>query len=616
MVIHKNQLNFNPAFVFKILSYVSNILFPSYPCYYFPCFLLIQMYNKLVSLKKNPRIRVIPLPNKLYNILVENQPFLSDHFCFVSDEIFDKYGLNSKNNWLNITFGNNKNDLNQRIMERSMDIVETILTKQSFSVLVRVIAVPNCQRNCIFVSENCFQNWCNKNKIRNEQPLMVYLKKRTSKQNLPVLAARATVFLVKSSHELPFDVTDEIITNYFSTPRVLFRNHTYEIDLNEQQVGKVLYSEYFHIFIAVEKLYFRCIHLESANNQFENFALVAKGTTTLHQSTSINYPIPQQHLDDFSFINACPWGLSRYYDYLKSCILPFVGNAFYTSSNNTSPSTNTDTSQQNLMTTNKIFPAFLLQGDQGSGKRSLVKVLARGMGFQLYDINCAEIMSNSVPAQTEAKLKIAFSQASNSEPVILTMNNFELFGIDNEGNEDLRALTAFQSELHDLFIKERTYPVILIAVSNGKITKPIIQSQFLEIVSIETPNKEERFDNLQWLFHKEIVLQEIFNGCLHSQEYTDIPLWNGCNMKAAKYQLGRRLRCVEKSLHILQTIADQTQGFHFSDLKMLFENSITNLLQCRERCSIFQMDNCLEAEQFEKNLHEMQREFSDSLGYG
>lgn len=612
MTIKMIQINSNPKIVLQILGYVSNILFPSYPCYCFPSFLLIQVYNKLVAFKNNPRFRVIPLPNKLYNILVKDKSFSSDHFCFVSDEIFDRYELDDTAvNWLNVIFGNIQNDFNNPI-KRSSDIVETILMKPNSSVLVPVIAVPKCQRNHIFVSENCFQNWCTKNKIREAQPLLVRLQRRTIKQNLPKLANRATVFLIKNPHELPFDVTDQIITNYFTAPRVLYRNHTYEIILDEQQVGTTLFSEYFDTFIAMRKLHFRCIHLESENNQFENFAIVAKTITTLHQSTSINYPIPQENLDVLCFTSAYSWGLVRYYDYLKSCVLPFVGNSFH-SSNNTSQSPSCAGAQSIAsMTTNGIYPAFLLQGDQGSGKTELVKNLASGMGFHLYEINCAEIISNSVPAQTEAKLKMAISKASMCEPVIFTMNNFELFGIDNDGNEDLRILTMFQNELHNLFRKDRTYPIILIAVSNETITKPLIQSIFIDKILIETPNKEERFNHLQWLFHKEIIMQEIFNGC--HNDYTDIPIWNGSNMKAAKYQLNRHLRCAKKSLEILESVADQTQGFHLSDLKMLFDNSTENLLQCREPGSIFQMEDCLETEQFEKFVSEMQKEFADSLG--
>lgn len=614
MAIKTNKNPSNVQRFYRTIAYVSKILYPSYPCYFFPSFLLIQTYNELVILKKNPKFRVIPLPNRFYAVLVKNQPYLSDHFCFVSDEIFDKYELNDKQNWLNVVFGNVENGARSQRAKRSPDIVQTILTKPNSSVLVPVVAVEKCQRNCIFVSENCYQNWCIKNKVRDQnQSLLVNLQKLTAGQRLPRLATRTTVFLIKNPYEIPLDVTDEIITNFFTIPRILYRNHTYEIPLDEQQVGTSLYSQFFHIFVPLKKVYFRCIHLESSEFQFESFAVVAKGATTLHQSTSINYPIPRQYLHDFGFVSACPWGLMRYFNYLKSCILPFVGNSFYATSTTASPSSNTATSANSLKSIlkNRIFPIFLLQGDRGSGKKSLVSIIGRSMGFQEYSVNCAEI-ANAIPAQTETKLKLAMAKAGVCEPIIFTLNNFELFGVDNEGREDLRALTMFQTELHNLFAKDRTYPVIVIAVANGKITKPIIQSQFLETISIEAPNKHERLHHLQWLFHKEIILQEIFNG--DHKDFTDIPLWNCRSMNAAKYHLSRNLWCAEKANQFLESMAEKTQGFHFGDLKLLFDNSTKNLLNCRESCKIFSESNCLETKEFEKILHEMQSEFSDSLG--
>lgn len=607
----------NPKVFYKILAQVSKILYPSYPCYFFPSFLLIQTYNKLVVLKKSPKYRVIPLPNKLYNILVKNQPFQCDHFCFVSDEIFDKYDdsddSNCKLNWLNVEFGN-ENGSNGN-SKRSVDIVQTILAKPNSSMLVPVVAVQRCQKNCIFVGENCYHNWCIKKKVRETQPLLVQLQRFNLKQHLPRLGTRATVFLVKNPYELPLDVTDEIISNFFATPHVLYRNHTYEILLDENQVGSTLYSQFFHIFMPLGKLYFRCVHLESSDNEFENYAIVMKGATTLHQSTSINYPVSRQYLDDFAFISACPWGLLRNFNYFKSCILPFIGENFYATSTTNSPSSSASPAPAPTKSklSNRIFPAFLVQGDRGSGKRRLISIVARSMGFQQYSVDCAEIISSSVPAQTETKLKLAMAKAGICEPIIFTLTNFELFGVDNEGREDLRTLTLFQNELHSLFAKERSYPVILVAVANGKTVKPLIQSQFLETITIEAPDKDERFNHLQWLFHKEILMQEISNGD-REDDYTDIPLWNGRSMHAAKFNVSRNLKCIDKANEILESIAGQTQGFQFGDLKLLFDNSTTNLLKCREPCQIFQEENCLQVEEFEKHLHEMQTQFTDSLG--
>lgn len=535
----------NPRFFYKTLAAASKILYPQYPCYFFPSFLLIQVYNKLVALKNNPKYRVVPLPNKLYSALCKREPYQCDHFCFVSDELYDKYLSQHKLNWINLLTTNGNDSINNK--------------RSNSMTLVPVISVEKCQRNCVFVSENCYQNWCIKSKIHDGQPLFVGLQNMTAEQYVPRLANRATVFLIKNPHELPLDVTDEIITNYFTTPRILYRNHTYEIVLDEQQVGTTLYSQFLHIFTNLRKLYFRCVHLESSDYAFENFCVVAKGVTALHQSTSINFPITRQYLDELCFVSACPWGLMRHFNELKSCVLPFIGASMVSPSAASSPSlarektSSGKASGGKRVLSNRIFPAFLVQGDRGAGKRRIVGAVANSLGFQQYSVDCAEIASQ-IPAQTEAKLKLALAKANICEPIFFILSNFELFGVDNEGREDVRVLTMFQKELHSLFAKERTYPIVLIALANSKIMKPIIQSQFLETISLDAPNKHERFNNLQWLFHREIIMQELHNS--ERVDCSDIPLWNGRSIKSAKYQIARHYKCA-RNLHCLEEAADK-----------------------------------------------------------
>lgn len=573
MAVKKGQFNqLHPRTYYQIFARASQILFPQYPCYCFPAHLLIQVYNKLIALKNNPRSRVIPLPNQLYNAIVQDEQFHSDHFCIVSNETFASHGFDSKLNWINVVFSTG-NEPNKR-SSRSPDIVQTILTRPNASLLAPVIAVDMCPNNCVFVSENCYQNWCSKNKVDEKHRLLVQLQTMTADHHLPRLATKSTIFLIKHPYELPLDVTDEIITNFFTLPRILYRNHTYEIELNEHQVGTTLYSQFFHIFHSLRKLYFRCVNLESSDYQFEDFAVVVKGTTTLHQSTSMNYPVPRQYLDNLGLVSACPWGLLQYFNSLRACVLPFMGTNMTGPSLASSPAPNTSSASKKKLS-NRIFPAFLLQSERGTGKHRVVQAVAQSLGFQVHAVNCAEIISAQIPAATEAKLKMALARANFCEPTFFVLDNFEMFGVDNEGREDLRVLTIFQRELHNLFAKDRTYPLILMAMSNATITKSIIQSQFLETISFEAPSKYERFNTLQWLFHKEIMTQEIYNG--QRSEFTDIPLWNGRSARTAKYQLAKYYKCAA-DVRVLESLAEKTQGFLFGDLKLLFENGTKELL--------------------------------------
>lgn len=619
MAVKKSMIAADPQLFYKTLAQASKLIFPKYPCYYFPSFLLIQIYNKLVSFKKNPRFRVLPLPNKLYAILSKREFFQCDHFCFVSDEIYDRYVAGKKLNWLNLVYNNDNTSSTiasgGKRKSKSPDIVETILTKPNASILVPVLSVAKCQSNCIFVSENCYQNLCTKYRILNEgQVFSVQLQSMTAEQYVPRLATRATVFVIKNAYELPLDVTDEILSNFFLLPRILYRNHTYEIVLDEKLLGVALYSQYFHVFSMLKKIFFRVVNLESSDYAFENMAVVSKGATTLHQSTSINFPIARQYLDDYCYVSACPWGLLRYYNELKACILPFVGmsmlmpsTASKSSNERSSPASSSNSVR---LLSSRIFPAFLLQSERGAGKRRIVSAVAQSLGFQQFSVDCAEIVS-SIAAQTEAKLKLALAKANICEPLFFILHNFELFGVDNEGREDVRILTMFQKELHTLFAKHRTYPIVLIALSNKKNLKPIIQSQFLETISLEPPNKNERFNSLQWMLHREIIMQELFNSQRSAEN--DIPLWNGRSMKTAKHQLARYYKCA-RNLDVLHEVAEKTQGFLFGDLKLLFDNSTKDMLVKREPNTLAKLETYCQLDEFEKFLNEMQSDFSDSLG--
>lgn len=603
---------------YQTIASASKILFPQYPCYYFPSFLLIQIYNKILSFKKNPRFRVVPLPNKLYSLLTKREFFHCDHFCFVSDEVYDKFVAGKKLNWMNLVHYDENTwstiGAGGKRKAKSPDIVQTILTKPNASILAPILSIAKCQANCIYVSENCYQNLCTKYRILSEgQVFSVLLQPMTAEQYVPRLASKATVFLLKNANELPHDVTDEILTNYFIMPKILYRNHTYEIVLDEKLLGTALYSQYFHVFANLKKLFFRCVSLESSDYPFESMAVVAKGVSQLQQSTSINFPVTRQYLDDYCYVSACPWGLMRYYNDLKSCVLPFVGQSMLLpstagklSSDRTSPSS----SSQPKLQSNHIFPAFLIQGERGSGKRRIASAVAQSLGFQQFSVDCAEIVSQ-IPAVTETKLKIALTKANLCEPIFFIMVNFELFGVNNEGREDVRILTTFQKELHNLFSKQRTYPVILIALSNKCDLKPIIQRQFLETITVEAPNKSERFNHLQWLFHKEIIMQELFNS--NRDVDNDIPIWNGRSMKTAKHQLRRYYKSA-RNLDVLQEVAEKTQGFLFGDIKLLFENAMKGQLVKRDPNTLWKLETYFRLEDFEKNLTEMQSDFSDSLG--
>lgn len=356
------------------------------------------------------KYQLLPMPRKFYEFVIKSEFFKCDHYLAVTDDVFNKYVSVKELNWVNLNFGNGRRS-NSLEMENDAEIVSTILNKPNNSILVPVVRIMSkeCQPNCVFVSENCFQNFVAKYRLPDE-PIYVSLQELQNAQSICQLATKSTIFIINNPHDISNDIIDEILSCYFQSPRILYRNHTYEICLNDSLLGTSVYAKYFHVLSNLQKVYFRCVHLESKDNPFEMMAVVVKGLTSIHQTTSINYTLPRQLLHDLCFIETCPNGLKKYFTDLQSSIRPFI---------------TTNGNKTNSLSSQNIFPVFLVYGDRGSGKNTIVTAVVQSFGFQTYGVDCAEIVSQ-IPAQTEAKLKLVLSKANICEPLVICLHNFEV----------------------------------------------------------------------------------------------------------------------------------------------------------------------------------------------
>lgn len=246
---------------------------------------------------------------------------------------------------------------------------------------------------------------CGNNKKRNN--CWVQLDTFNEEQTIPTIATKAQVYLLNNPHELPAEVSELILSNYFNTPRMLHRGHIYRIEVNAQLVGTAAFAHYYLIFAYLREVYFRCVHLEAKGSEFELQAVVAKNFSNLVQVPHVHSFLPRQTLDSCAIANNYPSGLRRPYQMLRSSVDAFLPK------------------RSACLSSKHIFPVFLLQGDRGSGKTKLITAVAQELGMHLYGADCAEIVSQ-VPSHTEMKLKAVFAKSQVSEPLIICFHNFEV----------------------------------------------------------------------------------------------------------------------------------------------------------------------------------------------
>lgn len=570
----------------KILLHACKLRYAKYPSYFFPVYLIVKFLQdfqfKFHVRQLNFQLRSIP--NRYFDFLCRDHEIQSDHTIFINQKVFDYYIYQKDVNFLNVTLSDATKKSKkvtdvERVVKNILNSPENMNKSNKMVAIYQVFPLEGVPVNKIYIKENSFFNFIDRYKLTaDRQEVYVNMSMLATTQKLPAISTKANIFLVNSPYDVPSSFVDEVFKNYFMKPRLLYRNHTYRLELTEEELGNFVFCDNFQLITKLKRVYFKCVHLESRNSAFDVVGIVMRNVTSLHQTTTINYQVPKLMLGDH-FTTRYPTGLFNAFNELRSSMMPFISSS---------------ESSKKMLKDRKIFPIVQLLGERGSGKRKVLQSVADSLGIHIHFAECCDIVT-SIATQTEQKILYTLHRATNCQPIILCFNDFEFFGKNNEGHEDDRVINYLKTELDKLFSKQTfDNPIIIVALvnSNQPLTSPKLNGLFLETIAVQPLEKEDRFRSLLW-YHQ----RELFDRMCYGIKTTKLENYINISMQ----NLNRL------DVEVLRKVADQTQGFILGDLRVLYQKSAP---EPSENFADFTLDESI----FLKQLTEIKKCFSDSIG--
>ncbi|XP_026331724.1 peroxisome biogenesis protein 6, partial [Hyposmocoma kahamanoa] len=412
--------------------------------------------------------------------------------------------------------------------------------------IVPVVGSKLAEDDIALTMENNFYNIMSSYGLNNCQDITVSFHPVPTIEKSPKIAATAEVSLIVNEYDLSNDFVKEVLNNYFETPKLVNVNDVFSIDLTPKVTAKYHYK-YLDLVDSAGKLYFKCTKMTNdvnsiiANENSEKIVqpfFIVKCVTQLTLGENIHTLKPKDEYfkpQDFDkksmcLCQLCPTGLKEKFDQIQETISPFLtGEINDLSSSMTSP----------------ITPMLLLTGSTGSGRHLLVKTLAKYNGMNCLQIDC-NAMQSSTAKQTESKINATIQKAKAAAPVIVLLNNFEVFAVDPENNEDCRLIEYFLNTITDLYQNYTKHQIFFIAVTERTDLKPNILRIFLEKFHIPKLNVHQRHQVLEWFAE---VMQ------LNIDEEVDK---NKCRDELS-----------ENTKEVLQRVAAKTETFLYGDLDTL-----------------------------------------------
>ncbi|GBP85812.1 Peroxisome assembly factor 2 [Eumeta japonica] len=432
--------------------------------------------------------------------------------------------------------------------------------------IMPIVGSKHVPKNKVLATETEFYNIKNTFNLNvdDDDDIQISFHPVPSLEHAPKMAETVLVSLLAIEYDLPNDFLKKVLSNHFATPKLISPRDIFIVELTPEITAKFHYK-YLDFINSLGRLHFKCrkvssdsinknsnenLHSTTISNYDNGIDLpfyIVKGETQLSLGENIHVIKPRDEYfthgprmnRNLPLLKSCPNGLRKKFSQMQEALYPFISGVIGDlSSSLTSP----------------IIPIFLLTGSTGSGRNLLVKTLAKYNGLNCLQIDCNALQS-STAKQTESKINNTIQKAKGCSPVIVLLDNFEVFGVDSENNEDCRVMEYFMNSLTNLYQNYTKHSIIFIAVADRSDLKPNIRRIFLERFHILKPNAQERFEILKWF---SLVMGLQINKGDNATSQFDNKIFNTCETELDK-----------NTEEILQRVAAKTETFRYGDIDTL-----------------------------------------------
>ncbi|XP_022817859.1 peroxisome assembly factor 2 [Spodoptera litura] len=570
-----------------VLKFCLKVVYPKYNCYYFLVFLSIKYRiwcQRRSSNRQNMDVfEVKPIPLHIIKSLIkerleENLQVLLNKCIVISKEQFIQLGsenlfyLDNGVLWvaLKLTPDEKRKHKEKQSDNKAIQLSLHFMTSEIHKKLwtdaaqnsvdnVRIVPIVGSKHiteNIAFTNENELYNITSCFGINMCKDISVTFHPLPNLDSSPKIAAAAEVSLIVNDYDLANDFIKEVLSNYFETPKLVSTNDIFSIELTPDMTAKYHYK-YLDLVQSTGKLYFKCkklcSDLSNTSNEYKDKIVqayfIVKGVTQLTLGENVHslkpkdeYFKPQQDKNQKNILHLCPTGLRQKFEQMQETIHPFLSGEM----NDLLSSMSTP-----------IIPMLLLTGSTGSGRHLLIKILAKYNGMNALPIDCNALQS-STAKQTESKINSTVQKAKAAAPIIVVLDNFEVFAVDPENNEDCRVLEYFMNTITDLYQNYTKHPIIFIAVTERQDLKPNVLRMFLDKFHIPRLNVQQRYEMLEWFA---TVMQLNIDG--EDQLSPD------------QITTDKEIVSLSKSARdVLQRVAAKTETFLYGDLDTLLHFAI------------------------------------------